>query len=159
RHLLERRLTPLGHHNLLGAPLDDGAIGIICVEICVEGTIPAALNRPDEEARSIEIRGDRWEVVRVLKSDAFAVTRLVRRGESLAVHKRSRSPRIGGVVPLGPIARWISRREARIYRLLDGVAGVPRFLGTDGADAYLHEWIPGTTLDRHSGRVNDEFFP
>ncbi len=113
----------------------------------------------DEGAAEIVAGGESYAVVRVLKSDAFALTRLVRRGGTLAVHKLSRVKRIAGVIPMGFLARLLLRREARIHRLLEGIPGIPRILCRDGDQSFLHEWIPGDTLNVHPGRVGDDFFP
>jgi hypothetical protein len=114
----------------------------------------------DEGAAGIAVEGETWDVVRVLKSDAFALTRLVRRADgSLAVHKLSRVKPIWGSFTAGPFSRWLLRREVRLHRLLDGIDGIPRLIGQDGDDAFLHEWIPGVTLNVFSGRVGDDFFP
>lgn len=115
----------------------------------------------DETATAIEVGGETLDVVRVLKSDAFALTRLVRRrGGALAVHKLSRwKPTSGRFSATGFFSRALLRREVRLHRLLDGVEGIPRLVAEDGPDAFLHEWIPGVTLNVHSGRVADDFFP
>ncbi len=46
---------------------------------------------------------------------------------------------------LGP---WSLRREARAYRLLDGVDAIPRLLGELDAAALIFEYRPGVLLSR-----------
>lgn len=113
----------------------------------------------DENAASIDVLGETCEVVRVLKTDAFALTRLVRFRGALAVHKLSRVKPIWGGLRVGFFSRRLLRREVRLHGLLDGIPGIPRVIAQDGEDAFLHEWIPGVTLNVFQGRVGDEFFP
>ena len=48
--------------------------------------------------------------------------------------------------PLGWMGRWLCRREMRFYRLLDGIEGIPRFLGTHGESGLVREFVPGCNL-------------
>jgi RIO-like serine/threonine protein kinase len=44
--------------------------------------------------------------------------------------------------------RFLVGREARAYAALEGVAGVPRFLGRIDAHAFAVEWVPGRDLGK-----------
>lgn len=78
----------------------------------------------------------------------------------------------GGRLPLsGVLARWFARREQRALRALEGVAGVPRAVGDEGAaaacvvgeapprgrDVFLRDWIEGAALPR-AERLPRDFF-
>jgi hypothetical protein len=56
---------------------------------------------------------------------------------------------------------WMGRRsvrhEARLYRMLHDIPGVPRFEGFVGATGFAHEFIPGRQLKRRDF-TNDQFF-
>jgi len=49
--------------------------------------------------------------------------------------------------------RNLLRREIRNYRLLEGVAGIPRFLGAYGDQAFLMAWVDGEPLRRRLPRA------
>ncbi|MBI1848829.1 MAG: hypothetical protein HYR85_00645 [Planctomycetes bacterium] len=56
----------------------------------------------------------------------------------------------------GPI---LIRREARAYRRLEGIEGIPRFLGRLDRHALVLEYIEGRTLSgRERGRLDGAFF-
>jgi RIO-like serine/threonine protein kinase len=44
--------------------------------------------------------------------------------------------------------RLLLRRETAAYRRLEGVPGIPRFLGPVDADAFALEWVPGKDLGK-----------
>ena len=44
------------------------------------------------------------------------------------------------------VGRWLLAREARVYRRLQGIPGVPRFYGSVDADAFLFEYVEGSPL-------------
>jgi predicted Ser/Thr protein kinase len=46
------------------------------------------------------------------------------------------------------LGRWLTRREARAYRVLDGLACVPRWLGQVDALALAVEYRPGRRMSR-----------
>ena len=57
---------------------------------------------------------------------------------------------------LGP---WQLDREARAYRLLEGVRGAPRFLGRVDRQAIAVEYVPGSDLAAvRPGDLPDSFF-
>lgn len=56
------------------------------------------------------------------------------------------------------IGRWITAREVRAWRTLDGLPSVPRFLGTIDALAFAVEYRPGERMSRKlAGRVPPDF--
>ncbi len=58
------------------------------------------------------------------------------------------------------LGRWLLAREARTYRRLAGVPGVPRLLGRLDADALVLEYRPGVLLSRSlAGRLPPGFLP
>ena len=63
--------------------------------------------------------------------------------------------------PLGWMGRWLCRREMRFYRLLEGIEGIPRLLGTHGESGLVREFIPGCNLPANSRRktqADERFF-
>jgi len=56
------------------------------------------------------------------------------------------------------IGRWITAREVRALRALDGLPSVPRFLGSIDSLAFAVEYRPGRRMSRKlAGRVPPEF--
>jgi len=49
-------------------------------------------------------------------------------------------------LPMRWLGKRVARHEIRIFRALQGVPGIPQFLGTVGSTGFLHEFIPGTDL-------------
>jgi serine/threonine protein kinase len=107
------------------------------VSLLGRGSTLQALSRGSLEASTLQVlnRGG-WG-----NPDVF----LVRDGERLVVVKdfapRSRLVR-------GLLGRWITSREMRAYRLLTGLAAVPRLLGRLDEFAFAIEYRPGVLLSR-----------
>lgn len=105
----------------------------------------------------------------VFKHDFFAATGLYEAVEDPAspcggtkssarvVLKLGRTADVFGL-PLEAVGRWLARREARHYAALQGLAGVPRYLGMWKKHGLIHEYVEGHPLRRHE-RVDDQFFP
>ena len=106
--------------------------------------------------RQVTCRGQRFEHVKALKHDFFAATGLYRGPEGLAVLKIGRQTDFL-TIPVGWIGVWLTRREVRLYRLLQGMPGVPRLIGTVGRNGFLHDYVPGHPLARDE-QVSDTFF-
>lgn len=114
---------------------------------------------------TIEYNHTELRIVRVLKHDFFAATAIYERTGSLGnsgvpakvILKIGRTHDVFGL-PAVSVGRWLARREAANYRLLQGVAGIPAFLGLWGRTGFLHEYVEGHPLQRRE-RVSDEFFP
>ena len=60
-------------------------------------------------------------------------------------------------LPLRWLGKRVARHEIRIFQALQGVPGIPQFLGTVGPTGFLHEFIPGTDL-RAKPPLTPEFF-
>lgn len=97
----------------------------------------------------IEASGIRYEFVKLFKHDFFAATALYHRiggGEAdLAVLKIQRTYRFFWV-PMKWLGRMIANHEVRIYEELQGVPGVPAYLGRVGPTGFVHAFIPGEDL-------------
>jgi hypothetical protein len=63
-----------------------------------------------------------------------------------------------GVWVRSTIGRWITAREVRALRVLDGLPAVPRFLGSIDSLAFAVEYRPGQRVSRKlAGRVPPDF--
>ncbi len=107
-----------------------------------------ALRRPPPD--KIELSGERYRLVRVFKHDFFAATCLYE------AQGQSEFPRI--VVKFGRqqafcglsadwFGRMMHRHERAIYRILEGLRGVPRWVGSISEAAYAIEYIDAKPLD------------
>jgi hypothetical protein len=110
----------------------------------------------------VTAEGVTWRFSKLFKHDFFAATGLYERVDGatadagpvgqggggkkeLAVLKVQRTyPLLG--FPMKWLGARVARREIRIFRVLQGVTGVPRFLGDVGATGFLHEFVPGVDL-------------
>lgn len=103
--------------------------------------------------------GEDYTLSEILKEDAYALTLLLdgSRGERV-VFKRSRFLWYFGYRPPRFLERFLARKEISNYRKVDGIPGVPRFLGQIGDDSHLHEYVEGVTLNVYPGAVKDSFF-
>lgn len=102
----------------------------------------------EELPAELEAEGVRWRFRTLFKHDFFAATGLYERADDpaqLAVLKVQRTYRLYGL-PMKWLGRKVARHEIRIYRKLQGVRGVPKYLGDVGPTGFLHEFIPGTDL-------------
>ncbi len=141
---------------------------------------PASANRllafPQGLPQEIDCAGLRFELVRTFKHDFFAATGLYAERmtndhlpddvpQSRAIEpqaprrvvlKLQRQRAFLGL-PLGWLGAWLTRHEARIYRELADVPGVPRFVGLFGPTGFIHEFVPGHPLARGE-KVSDTFF-
>ncbi|GMU82934.1 MAG: hypothetical protein AMXMBFR47_28050 [Planctomycetota bacterium] len=108
--------------------------------------------------RAVRCNGQRFEHVQTFKHDFFAATGVYRGPDGgLAVLKLGRRTRFL-TLPAAWIGRFLTRREARMYAKLQGMRGIPRFIGVVGRNAgFLHEFIPGHPLGRDE-RVSETFF-
>ena len=117
-----------------------------------------AFSRPPPE--QIQIAGRAYRLVRVFKHDFWAATCLYETsGEAefpRLVVKRGRMQPFCGL-PLGWYGRWLAAHEEGIYRLLEGVEGVPRWVGRLGEAGFAIEFIEAKPLD-HLDKPPDGFF-
>ena len=105
---------------------------------------------------SVRCGDERYELVETFKHDFFAATGLYRGHGGAAVLKVGRVNDLLGI-PAAWIGQFLTRREVRLYRVAQGLPGIPKLIGTVGRNAFLHEFIPGHPLERHE-RVSDAFF-
>jgi hypothetical protein len=116
----------------------------------------------------VETEGVKWRFSQLFKHDFFAATGLYEavgavggalvEGEVPGAHHTGGTPalplavlKVQRTYPLyGFPMKWLGRRvanhEIRIYEKLQGVRGVPKFLGRVGPTGFLHAFIPGTDL-------------
>ncbi len=111
--------------------------------------------------RAVMAMGCRFEFVKLFKHDFFAATGLYQRvgdevnsggGDSgkqgvptLAVVKLQRTFPLFGV-PMQWLGGIVARHEIAVFRALNGLEGVPAFMGEIGPTGYVHEFIPGDDL-------------
>ncbi len=114
-----------------------------------------ALGRSTLPAK-ITVTQEQYELVRIFKHDFFAATGLYDGPGGMVVLKIGRESDFLGL-PLAWLGRWLTRREAAIYRRLSDVPGVPHFVQQEGKNGLVHVYAPGHPLQRHE-RVNDQFF-
>lgn len=111
-----------------------------------------ALRRPPPER--MELAGRRYRLVRVFKHDFFAATCLYQLHDASAppgaaakiVVKFCRDQSFCGL-PMDWIGKLLCDREEAIYKLLAGLAGVPRWVARPGAFACAVEYIDSKPLD------------
>jgi hypothetical protein len=109
---------------------------------------------PDE----VEAQGTRWVFSKLFKHDFFAATGLYQHAidpTQYAVLKVQRTASYFGF-PMRWLGRKVASREIRIYKKLQGIRGVPEFLGEVGETGFLHAFIPG--VDLHSNLPLTEAF-
>lgn len=95
--------------------------------------------------------GRTYRFVELFKHDFFAATGLYEQTSEgpgkghLAVLKIQRTYHWWGV-PMKWLGRIVANREIAIYQKLQGVPGIPAFLGRVGPTGFLHAFIPGVDL-------------
>jgi hypothetical protein len=104
----------------------------------------------------VTCHGRRFEHLRTFKHDFFAATGLYRGPDGLAVLKIGRQNEFM-TIPADWIGAFLTRREVRLYELLQDLPGVPQLIGTVGSNGFLHEFVPGHQLGRDE-QVSDSFF-
>ena len=96
--------------------------------------------------QEVEAMGVSWRFVKLFKHDFFAATGLYEnQNGGGAVLKVQRTYPLWGL-PMKWLGKKVANHEIRIYEKLQGVRGVPAFLGRVGATGFLHEFIPGVDL-------------
>ena len=110
----------------------------------------------------VTVEGVTWRFAKLFKHDFFAVTGLYEEvvaaggGGRQAVLKVQRTYPLYGL-PLKWLGKLVAGHEIRVFRKLQGVRGVPGFLGAVGETGFLHEFVPGTDLHADSP-LTAEFF-
>jgi hypothetical protein len=110
--------------------------------------------------------GNTWRHRHTFKHDFFAATGLYEHVPAqaggppdvppLAVMKIQRTYPFFGL-PMRWLGARVARHEIAIFQTLQGVPGIPRFLGAVGPTGFLHEFIPGKDL-RSPPALTAEFF-
>jgi predicted Ser/Thr protein kinase len=93
-----------------------------------------------------------------LKSDRYARTLRVRLADGTSAVLKTSVVTLPPGVRVAPASRRLAKREADHLERLAGIPGIPRLLGRPSADAFLREWIDGSTL-RELDHVPDTVFP
>jgi hypothetical protein len=109
----------------------------------------------------IEADGVTYRFLKLFKHDFFAATGLyqavanpgVSGGEVTAdpvraVLKVQRTYPYYGI-PVRWMGRFIANHEIGVYEALQGIPGIPRFLGRWESTGFLHEFVPGTELRKN----------
>jgi len=100
-------------------------------------------SRPPEAIRVEQIT---YRFVETVKHDFWALTAFYDDESShRVVYKAGRAATFLGL-PLSPLGRWLVRREVRIHRKLADLPNIPRVLATFGDEAFVRQFVPGTTL-------------
>ena len=119
---------------------------------------------------ALELHGRRYRLARVFKHDFFAATCLYEAGgppcpqgaaPAKIVVKFARTRRFCGL-PMAWLGAMLSRHERVIYTALEGIEGVPRWLGPVGPSrrgeaGFAIEYIDAEPLD-HVGSPPEGFF-
>jgi hypothetical protein len=108
-----------------------------------------ALGR-DSLPAQVTANGFTWNFSKLFKHDFFAATALYHRADNpseLAVLKVQRTYHFFGL-PAQWLGVLVARHEIRLYQKLQGIRGIPAFLGEVGPTGFLHAFIPG--VDLHS---------
>jgi len=98
--------------------------------------------------RVVASDGVAYVLVKTFKHDFWAATGLYHREgspEILAVAKFQRAYHLWGL-PLKWLGRMIANHEIRIYKALQGLPGIPKYLGETAPNGFVHEFIPGVDL-------------
>ena len=115
--------------------------------------------------KTIIIAGKFYKHVKTFKYDFFAGTGLYELDEQMA-GERGEFPRIVVkiyryrrffLLPMSWLGRLSALHEIRLYKMLDDIEGVPKYIADVGRTGFAHEFIPGQPLKRTS-LVNDDFF-
>jgi hypothetical protein len=120
----------------------------------------------------VDIMGRTFAFTKLFKHDFFAATGLYERAADSAsepallpsgrlfpqraVVKFQRIYPLFGL-PMQWLGAMVARHEIAVFKALDGLEGVPMFMGELGATGYIHEFIPGDDL-KPEFAPGEEFF-
>ncbi len=115
----------------------------------------------------LEVGGRHYVFRQLYKHDFFAATALYEQvipadtsshpaSPAKAVLKLQRAQALFGM-PMAWLGRFIARHEIGIYQKLQGLPGIPTFLGTVGQNGFLHAFVPGQELSP-AATLTPEFF-
>jgi RIO-like serine/threonine protein kinase len=120
--------------------------------------IPPKMLRGQLVPERFELDGVAYTLEKHLKADFFAATGRYADPEGRRVCLKHFHTESWIGMPLGWAGRHMCNREIGFYRLLDGVAGIPRLVGKLGQSGLVHQWIDGCDLLDVTGKVADDFF-
>jgi len=115
-----------------------------------------ALGREDPPA-VVTLPSGVYRHQQTFKHDFFAATSVYEGGHGKAVLKMGRRVAFFGF-PTAWIGRWLTQREGRMYQRMQGIEGIPAWLGFDGPSSLAHAYVEGAPLSRRA-EVDDQFFP
>jgi hypothetical protein len=104
----------------------------------------------------VEIGGAAYDLAKVFKHDFFAATALYAGDAGRIVLKLGRTAPFF-VLPMKWLGRALARHEARLYRRVADLDGIPRILGEWGATGFAHEYVEGHPM-QPKAHVPDDFF-
>ena len=110
-----------------------------------------------EMPAEIALIDGRYTHVRTFKHDFFAATGLYDGPSGRVVLKLGRVQSLLGL-PMAWLGQWAAEHETDMYRLAEGVPGVPKCFGRLGRTGFAHAFVEGHPLQRNE-QVGDDFFP
>ncbi len=108
----------------------------------------------------VTINGEAFHFEKILKDDFFSVNVLYKNRDDVRyVLKRSDLRFVLGSL-LRPLAMFFSQREYKIYRMVEGIEGIPALGPRFGRMGYFHRYVEGKTLHEmeQGGWLPDDFF-
>ena len=112
---------------------------------------------PEDLPPSIMLADGEYRHLRTFKHDFFAATGLYEGPSGRVVLKMGRVVGLFGL-PMAWLGELLAGHEASIYQEVDGLDGVPRWLGRWGRTGIVHAFVEGHPLQRNE-YVPDDFFP
>lgn len=107
--------------------------------------------------QEIEAAGNTYHFVHTFKNDFFAITSLYEGPAGKVILKvQRRAPFL--LIPMRWAGRLLAARERHSMERLQGLAGIPRLIGTWSSTGLIREFIDGQTL-ADAPRVADDFHP
>ncbi len=104
---------------------------------------------------SLEVGQNRYTLRRVFKNDFFAVTALYESEAGKVLLKAGRRAPLF-ILPMSWVGRFLTARERACLRHLEGLPGIPKYLGPWGKTGLLREFVDGHAMEKRE-RVPDEF--
>lgn len=105
---------------------------------------------------SILLADGEYRHVRTFKHDFFAATGLYDGPSGRVILKIGRVAGLLGI-PMKWLGRLHAAHEGALYQELDGLEGIPRWLGRWGETGFVHAFVEGHPLQRNE-QLGDEFF-
>jgi hypothetical protein len=106
---------------------------------------------------TLHFDGADYRALRVLKEDRYARSTLLEGPCGRRFVLKESVMRLPPGVRVAPLAALLARHEADLYGKLRGVRGIPRLAGRPRPDAFLREFVEGSTV-RETPRLPDGFF-